>query len=148
MTGLNMVRIPYKSGSQEIIDLVAGQVQLTFSTGAAAPHAKSGKLRALAHTSDQPSTLYPGIPAVAEVVPGYRAVSFTAMFVPAKTPAATIKRLNEVTVRFLRTPEAKERLFTNGAEAVGTSPEELITAVRAEVVRWGKIIRDAGIKSD
>jgi tripartite-type tricarboxylate transporter receptor subunit TctC len=70
------------------------------------------------------------------------------MFVPAKTPPAAIKRLNEVTVRFLRTPEAKERLFTNGAEAVGSSPEELMTAVRAEVIRWGKIIRDAGIKSE
>ncbi len=148
MTGVNMVRVPYKSGSQEIIDLVAGQVQLAFSTGAAAPHAKSGKLRPLAHTGDQPSALYPGLPTVAATLPGYRAVSFTAMFVPAKTPTAVIKRLNEETVRLLRSAEAKERLFNNGAEAVGSTPEELTTAVRAEVARWGKVIKEAGIKTE
>ena len=148
MAGVNIVRVPYKSGAQEIIDLVAGQVQLAFSTGAAAPHAKSGKLRALAHTGDQPSALYPGLPTVASTVPGYRAVSFTAMFVPAKTPTAVIKRLNEETVRFLSTADAKDRLFSNGAEAAGSTPEELTTAVRAEVARWGKVIKEAGIKTD
>ena len=148
MSGVNMVRIPYKSGSQEIIDLVAGQVQLTFSTGRAAPYAQSGRLRAIAHTSDQPSSLYPGIPRVADTVPGYRAVSFTAMFVPAKTPEAIIRRLNQEVVRFLRTPEAKERLASEGAEPVGSTPEELITAVRAEVTRWGTVIKAAGIKPD
>ena len=148
LTGVNMVRIPYKSGSQEIIDLVAGEVQLTFSTGRAAPYAQSGRLRALAHTSDQPSTLYPGIPRVADVVPGYRAVSFTAMFVPAKTPEAIIRRLNQEVVRFLRTPEAKERLTNEGTEPVGSTPEELTTAVRAEVGRWGKVIKAAGIQPE
>ena len=148
MTGVNMVRIPYKSGSQEIIDLVAGQVQLTFSAGRATPHVQSGRLRALAHTSDQPSTLYPGVPSVSATVPGFRAVSFTGMFVPAKTPEAIIKRLNQEVVRFLRTPEAKERLANEGAEPVGSTPEELATAVRAEVDRWGKVIKAAGIKPD
>ena len=70
------------------------------------------------------------------------------MYVPAKTPAAVIKRLNEETVRLLHSAEAKERLFNNGAEAVGSTPEELTTAVRAEVARWGKVIKEAGIKTE
>jgi tripartite-type tricarboxylate transporter receptor subunit TctC len=148
MTGTKMVRIPYASGSQEILDLVGGQVQLTFSTGAAAPHVKSGKLRALAHTGDQPSTLYPGVPTVASAVPGYRAGAVTGMFVPAKTPAAVIKRLNEETVRYLKTPEAKERLFGAGTEPIGNSPEEARATVRTEVARWGKVIKELGIKTN
>jgi tripartite-type tricarboxylate transporter receptor subunit TctC len=146
MTGVNMVRIPYKSGSQEITDLLGGRVHLTFSTGAAAPLASSGKLRAIAHTGDRASILYPDLPTVASTVPGYRAVSFTAMFVPAKAPEIAVKRLNEETVRFLNTTYAKAKLYSVGSEAVGSTPEELRAAVRAETTRWGKVIKDAGIK--
>lgn len=148
MSGVNMVRVPYKSGSQEIIDLVAGEVQLTFSGGRAAPYAASGRLRAIAHTSDQPSTLYPNVPRVADTIPGYRAVSFTGMFLPAKTPDAIVRRLNQEVVRYLRTPEARERLAAEGAEPVGSTPDELRTAVKTETERWGKIIKAAGIQPD
>lgn len=149
MTGINMVRIPYKSGATEIGDLISGQVQLTFSTGAAAPHARSGKLRPLAVTGSQPSPLYPGVPTVAASgVPGYQTIAFDAMFAPARTPAAIIRRLNEEVVRVMNAPQVKERLLNNGAEAYTSSPEEAAATIKSEIALWSKLIKDAGIKAD
>jgi tripartite-type tricarboxylate transporter receptor subunit TctC len=149
MAGVQIVNIPYKSGAQEITDLIAGQVQLTFSTGAAAPHVKSGKLRAVAVTGAQPSPLYPGVPTIAATgVPGYQMDSFTGLYARVKTPDAILRRLNQEIVRFMSTAEAKDRLFNAGAEAVSTTPEELAAAVDAYVAKAGKLIRDLGIRAD
>ncbi len=149
MAGVKIINIPYKSGAQEISDLMAGEVQLTFSTGAAAPHVKAGKLRALAVTGAQPSLLYPGVPTVASSgIPGYEIESFTGLYVKAKTPEPIIKRLNQEIARFMSTPEAKERLFNAGAEAVSTTPEALWTAVESYVSKAEKLIKELGIRAD
>jgi tripartite-type tricarboxylate transporter receptor subunit TctC len=106
-------------------------------------------MRALAVTSLQPSVLAPGLPTVAgSGLPGYESVSITGIFAPVKTPAAVISRLNQEMARFLRTASAKEKFLAVGQEAVGSSPEELAAAVRSDIVRMGKVIRDAGIKAD
>jgi tripartite-type tricarboxylate transporter receptor subunit TctC len=148
MAGINIVRVAYTSGSQEIADLLSGQMQMTFGTAVEmSPHVKSGRLRPLAVSSAQPSPLFPGLPTVAASgVPGYEYGSMTAVFAPAKTPAAVVNRLSQEIARFLRTPEAKEQLLSRGVEAVGSTPEELGNTVKSEIAKVSKLIKDAGIK--
>jgi tripartite-type tricarboxylate transporter receptor subunit TctC len=150
MAGVNIVRIPYKGSAPALIGLMAGEAHMTITDiGLAAPHAKSGKLRALAVTSAQPSTLAPGLPTVtASGVPGYEAIGMTGMFAPARTPAAIINRLNQEILRMLNQPEVKERFLNSGVEPVGSSPEQFAAAVKSDIDKLGKLIRDAGIKSE
>jgi tripartite-type tricarboxylate transporter receptor subunit TctC len=150
MAGVNLVRIPYKSGSAQMADLIGGQVQLTFSNaGTVLPHIKSGRLRALAITNPQPSVLVPGLPTIAASgVPGYEAVSMLAVFAPAKTPAPIIKRLNQEIVAFLNQPDVKQKFFDTGVDTIGSSPDQLGATIKSEMVRWGKVIKAAGIKAD
>ena len=131
-------------------DLIAGRVQLSFTSAASAlAHVKSGKLRALAVTSARPSDLAPGIPPIAtQGLPGYELISTYGFFAPGKTPAAIITRLNQETVKALRTPEIKERYFKGGAEIVANMPQEFAAIIRSDQTKLGKLIRDAGIKSE
>ena len=147
MAGVNMVLVNYKSGSQEIADLIGGQVQLAFNPGgSAAPHVKSGKLRALAVTTAEPSALFPGLPTIAASgLPGYEATSTYGVFAPARTPEAIIKRVNQEVVRFVHTPEAKERFLNGGTEPAGSSPEAFAALIKSDMIKWGKVMRDAGI---
>jgi len=150
MAEVNIVRVPYRANAAALIDLLSGQVQVMFSTTtAAAPHMQSGKLRALAVTSAEPSALLPGLPtAAASGLPGYEAASITGMFAPAKTPVALINRLHQEIVRVLNQVDVKERFFNVGVEVVGSSPEQLAATVKSEMVRLGKVIKVAGIKAD
>ena len=111
------------------------------------PHVKLGRLRALAVTSAQPSALVPGLPTVAATVPGYESVSFNGLFAPVGTPAAIINRLNQETVRFLKRADSKERLFNAGVEVVGNSPEEFAAAMRIDMAKVSKLIKDAGLRA-
>src|SRR5262249_16237151 len=150
MAGLNIVRVAYKGNSASVTGLVSGEVQvLILDAGLLAPHAKSGKLRALAVTSATPSALAPGLPTVAASgVPGYETVGAGFLFSPAKTPAVIINRLNQEIVRFLNTSDAKDKFLSNGAEVVGSSPEQCAATIKSEIAKWGKVIKDAGIKFD
>jgi len=112
------------------------------------PFVKSGKLRALAVTSAQPSRLFPDLPTVAATVPGYRGESIFGLFAPAKTPAAIIRRLNQEIVRVLNSTDVKEKLFTSGIEVVASSPEQFAATIKSEIAKWGKVMRDAGIKAN
>lgn len=147
IAGVDIVRVSYKSGAQETNDLIAGQVQMTFSTPASVmQHVKSGRLKPLAVTSLQPSTLVSGLPTIASTLPGYESISIHGMFAPAKTPETIIRRLHQEIVRFLNTAEAKEKFFNVGVEVVGSTPEELAAKVKTDMARMGKVIRDAGIR--
>ncbi len=150
MAGVNIVRIAYKGNGPAITALVAGEVQLVFATpGSVAPHIKSGRLRALAITSPQPSALLPGLPTVAASgVPGYETLSIVGAFAPAKTPAALVTRLNQEFVRVLSRPDVKERFANVGVETVGSSPEEFGAKVKSEMARLGKVIKEAGIREE
>ena len=149
MAGVNIVNIPYKSGGPAVIALLGGEVQLEFAGSAGvSEHIKSGKLRAIGVTSAQPSALFPGLPTVAATLPGYEQVTMTAMFAPARTPAAIISRLNREVVKVLNQADVKEKLFNVGAETVGSSPERLAATIKADMARTGKVIKDAGIKAD
>jgi tripartite-type tricarboxylate transporter receptor subunit TctC len=148
MAGIDLMRIPYKGSGPAVNDLLSGQVQMMFPTTAAGlPHVKSGRLRALAVTSLKPSALAPGLPALAESVPGYESVVIYALFAPAKTPAAIIERLHTEVAQFLRSAEGTERLFKAGVEAVASSPRELAIEMKSEMTRMGKLIKDARLRA-
>ena len=150
MAKISIVRVPYKNGAQGLADLMSGQVQLTFATaGAAGPHMKSGKLKALGITSAQPSIVVPGVPPIATSgLPGYESITMLGVFAPAKTPAALIARLNREIAAFLTSPESGQKMLSAGVEAVGSSPQEFALKIRSEMTRMGKVIEDANIRAE
>jgi len=150
LAGVQIARISYKGSGYAVNDLIGGQVQIMFATsGSIAPHVKSGRLRALAVTSALPSALAPGLPTVAASgVPGYEAVTMYGLYAPAQTPAAIIVRLNREAARFLQTADIREKLFGAGVETVGGSPQEFAAAIKADIARLSKVIKDAGIHAE
>ena len=113
---------------------------------AAAPHVRSGKLAAVAVTSRNPSPLAPGLPTVSASLPGYESVTIFAVFAPVRTPERIVEVLNREMVQVLKRSDVTERIFTAGAESVGSSPQELAAAVTSEIARMSKVIRGAGIR--
>ena len=150
MAGVNIVRITYKGAAPALNDLIAGQVQLMFPTaGAATPPVKSGRVKALAVTSAEPSALAPGLPTVAaSALPGYESISIYGIFAPAQTPRTIIHKLNEEIVRVLNRTDVKEKFFNIGMETIGGSPEQLAMTVKFEMARMGKVIKNAGIRNE
>jgi tripartite-type tricarboxylate transporter receptor subunit TctC len=149
MTHADVVRVNYKAASQALTDLIAGQTQFMFAVpGSSMPHVRAGRLRALAVTSAKPTPLAPGLPAVAEALPGYESVSRLAIFAPAGTPPAIVGRLNQEITRLLARPELKEKFLAAGMEAVGGTPEALGALIQSEMDRMGKVIKAAGIRAD
>lgn len=148
MAGIQITRIPYKGGGAVLNDLVAGQVQMAFVvTTSITPHLQSGRLRALAVTSTSSVPQLPGVPTMADSgLPGYESLAITGMFAPAKTPEAVISRLNQEVVRVLQRPDIKERFLSLGAETVGSTPEQFAAKIKSEIAKWGKIIKEAGIR--
>ncbi len=150
MAKTDIVHVPYKGVSLALNDLIAGRVQLMFPTpGSVTQHVKNGRLRALAVTSAQPSALLPGLPTIAATgLPGYESISVFAIFAPAKTPAAIIQRLNQETQAVLKTAETRARFLNAGVEPVGGPPEQLAALMKSEMAKWGKVIRDAGLRAE
>lgn len=150
MASVNIVRVAFKGAGPAIADLLSGQLQMAFFTPpSVAPHIKSGRLRALAVTSAQPTVIFPDLPTVAASgLPGYELVSMFGLFAPAKTPAALIKKLNQEVVRGVRRAEFRERLFVGGSEAVGSTPDAFLAAVQGEMTRLAKVIKEAGIRGE
>ena len=150
LTGIDMVHIAYKGTGPALNDLLGGQVSMMFSQmSSALPHLRAGKLRALGVASLKRSVVLPSLPTVAEQnLPGFEAVSWYALMAPAGTPAEVITKLQAESARILRLPDVREKLAALGAEAVGNRPEELAAIIRAESVRWQKVVKDAGIKAE
>ena len=146
LAGVNIVRVPYKGGGPALNGLIGGEVHLMFpNAGSVMPHIKSGRVRALAVSTAQPSALAPGLPTVAEAVPGYETGAVICVFAPARTPAAIVDLLNREIVRVLNGAVVKERLFNSGSEVVANSPREFAAFIKSDMARMGKVIRDAGI---
>ena len=151
MAGVNIVRIPYKGGAPAVVAVLGGQeAQMYFGNPASfLQHIKSGKLRALAVTSLKRSVVAPDLPTIAESgLPGYEMIGTDSMFAPAKTPVAVINQLNREIVRFLNTPEAKEKILSLGAEVVANSPKEHAEKLKSKMTILGNIIKAAGITPD
>ena len=145
---INIVRVSYRGSPSALTAVMSGEVQMTF--GAAAPvrlHIQGGRVKALAVTTAARSPSYPDLPTMAEAgVPGFEAVSVHGVFLPVKTSDLLATRLNQEIVRVLQTPESKERFASVGLESVGSTPAQLATAIKEEVARMGKVVKEAGIE--
>ena len=147
MAGIDMTHIPYKGAGPATIDLISGQVTWMFGTILPTlPHVRSGKLRALAVSGKQRAAVLPEVPTAAEHVPGFEASSWYGVFAPAATPADVITKLNQEMARALTLPEVRQRLAAEGTEVVAGSPEEFASLFRAEVAKWARVIKQAGIR--
>jgi tripartite-type tricarboxylate transporter receptor subunit TctC len=147
MAGVDITRVNYKGSGPAAVALISGEVQMMFfpgSTGMA--HVRAGRVKALAVASAQPSALTPGLPTIAASgLPGFESGTYHAVFAPARTPAAIVDLLNQVIVRHINRPELKEQLFKAGLEIVGSTPEQAALIIRAEMERFAKLIKSAGI---
>lgn len=148
MAGVQMTHIPYKGGGPALIDLMGGQIQLMLENiPSTLPLARSGKLRALAVTGLKRSALAPDLPTIDEAaLKGYEIVGWNGLFAPARTPRPIVQRLHDETVKALAQPDTKERLATLGAEGVGNSPDEFRAFVKAEIAKWARVVKQAGLK--
>lgn len=148
--GINMVHVPFKGIVPAMTDIVGGHVMLLYSTVVSGlPQVKAGKLRALAVSSAKRSQAAPEIPAVAESgFPGYDVSGWYGIVAPARTPGDIIARLNTEIVAILKSPAATERLAADGSEAVGSTPDQFAAHLRAEMAKWAKVVKAAGITAD
>ncbi len=149
-TGTRLVHVPYKGAGPAVNALIAGEIQVMFAPIVAVlPQVKSGRLRALGVTSAKRSAAAPDLPTLAETgLTGYEISSWFGLFVPASTPAAVVDKLFKETTRVLKSPDVIERFAKEGAEPVGSTPADFNNYVRAEFVKYNKVIKDNNIKAD
>jgi tripartite-type tricarboxylate transporter receptor subunit TctC len=148
MAGVKMVHVPYKGIAPALTDLLGGEVQLMFGTVVAlVPHIQAGRLRALAVTGKKRSALLPNVPTLRESgLPEYEAGSWYGIMAPAGTPRPVIDQLHAEVVKALKQPEVAKRLAAEGAEVIGSTPEEFGAHLRSELARVGSVVRAAGIQ--
>jgi tripartite-type tricarboxylate transporter receptor subunit TctC len=150
MTKTDMVHVPYKGGAPAMIDLIAGQVQLVFSSApTAVPQVKAGKIRAIAVTTIRRSAVLPDLPTIAESgLPGYEADNWYGFVTTAGTPRPIVDYLNAEIVRAMQTPEVKQLLFGQGLEVRTSTPAEFAAYMKSEFDKWARVIKDAGITAN
>jgi tripartite-type tricarboxylate transporter receptor subunit TctC len=150
LSGMDAVHVPYKGGTPALNDLMGGQLSFMIENmPGTMPFVKAGKLRALAITSPQRSSLAPTLPTMAEAgVPGYEVIGWNGLVAPKGTPPEIVARLHAEVAKILREPEVKQQLAALGAEPVGNTQEEFGRFIKAEMTRWGKIIKEKGIRAD
>jgi tripartite-type tricarboxylate transporter receptor subunit TctC len=150
LAGIDIVHIPYKGSAPALNDLVAGQVSLMFDLVlTAAPHVKSGAVRGLAVTGARRSSALPELPTVAESgVPGYEVSAWFGIFAPAGVPQPVVQRLNAEFVKALQQPELRQRLASQGAEPLTSTPEEFAAYLRSEIAKWAKVVKDSGARAE
>ncbi|MHA7685627.1 Bug family tripartite tricarboxylate transporter substrate binding protein [Cupriavidus sp. PET2-C1] len=148
--GLNMVGIPYRGGGPALTDVLANQIPTMFvNQDAVLPYVKAGKLRALAVTSAQRNALFPDVPTVAESgYPGFSAVSWVGLSAPKGTPKPIVDKLEAEMMKAFRQPEVRAKLEANGFVVVASSSQDYARFVQSETERWGKVIKEAGIKPE
>jgi tripartite-type tricarboxylate transporter receptor subunit TctC len=150
MAQVKMVHVPYKGGGAAFTDLLAGQVQVFFATmPAAIPFVRSGKLRALAVTSDQRSSTLPDLPTVSEAgLPGYSATTWYGLYAPKGTPVEIVDKLSREINELLKVPAIRERMIAQGFEPAGDSPAQFASFIHGEIVKWGKVVKAAGMEAE
>ena len=150
MAGVEIVHIPYKGAAPAIVDLLAGNIQMRFSSVVPVlPHVRSGRLRGIAISSPKRYGPLPDMPTIAESgLPGYAVESFYAVVAPAHTPRPIVSKINAEIVRNLRSPEVAAHMAADGAEVIGSSPEELAKALRDDYARWAQPVKDSGARAD
>jgi tripartite-type tricarboxylate transporter receptor subunit TctC len=149
MAQVDLLVVQYKGGGNSLTDVAGGQVATTFGTlPSLTPLAQSGRLRALALSGAKRSAVLPGVPTIAETLPGFECETWYAVLVPAKTPPEIVTRLHGEIVKALAHPDVKQRLSAQGFEAGGMPPVEMARVIRVETQRWAKVIRDGNIRAE
>ncbi len=150
MAGIKMALVTYKGAPQSLTALLSGEIQLYLvgSAGTAVSQVKAGRVRALGVGAKQRIAALPDVPPIADTLPGYEARGWNGILAPAGTPKPVIDRLNRELVKIVRSPEFSQVLTSEGATPVGNTPSEFDAVVRADVKKWAKIIKDAGIRAE
>jgi tripartite-type tricarboxylate transporter receptor subunit TctC len=147
MAGINLVHVPYKGGAPALNALISGEVQISFTSFAALPHAKAGRIKTIAVTGAKRSAVAPQIPTISEAgVPGYEVVGWYGLAAPAKTPKAIIERLNSTVNRVL--PDLRDRYESLGMDLGGGSADEFGAFLRSERDKWARVVKLSGAKVD
>ena len=147
--GIDIVHIPFKGSAPAFPEVFAGRVELIIDPMySSLPHVKAGRLKAIAIASAKRSPAAPEIPAVGEVYPGYNVQSLNGVVVPSATPREIVRRLNGDFLKAMQSPELKQRLAEMGIQAVGSSAEEFDAQIRADLEKWARVVKTAGIKLD
>ncbi|MBU3567352.1 Bug family tripartite tricarboxylate transporter substrate binding protein [Polynucleobacter alcilacus] len=148
-TKVDMVHIPYKGNALAITDLIGGQTQVMFATmPTILPYVKSDKLRGLAVTGAGRDPSMPDLPSISETLPGFDVKNWIGLFAPAGTPPAVVKKLHAEVSKIMQQPSVQKKLESEGAKYYAMSPEAFGSFQKKEAVRWGKIIKSAGIQPD
>jgi tripartite-type tricarboxylate transporter receptor subunit TctC len=149
MAGIKATHVPYKGASEALNDLISGQLQfMTASMSSAIQLVRSGKLRALAVTSAQRHQALPDLPTIAETIPGYEAIVWFGVLGPAGVPKPVVDTLNRALNEAFRAPEVSTKLAAVGVDLVTSTPEEFAAYVRAEIPKWGKVVKASGARAD
>jgi tripartite-type tricarboxylate transporter receptor subunit TctC len=149
MGGIQMNHVPYKGAAPAVTDLLPGRIQVWIgAANTLLPHIKEGKLRLLGSTAPERFSNLGDTPAIGEAVPGYALDPWLGLFMPAKVPQDIVMRVHGEVVKVLNSPELKARLGPQGIELVTNSPAEFLRFIREDNAKWGKIIKQAGIKGD
>ena len=143
MADVRIAQITYKGAPQVMTALIGGELQLYFSPPVVAlPQMKAGRVRALGVSTKQRLAVMPEVPTIAEAgLPGFEVVGWNGILVPAKAPRAVVQRLHDEIVKVIRTPQVEADILAQGIEPIGNTPEEFDRIIRADVARWGKILR-------
>lgn len=148
MGGVKMTHVPYKGANPATLDILGGRVSCMFGTILPTlPHVKSGKLRAIGISSLKRAPALPDVPAIAEALPGFEAVSFYGVAVPAGVPKAVMNKLNAEMARIITAADTREQLRQQGADAVGDTPAEFTAFFRKQMSKWAKVIKEAGLQA-
>jgi tripartite-type tricarboxylate transporter receptor subunit TctC len=149
MARVDITHVPYKGNVPAITDLLGGQTSMLFATmPTVLPHVKAGKLKGIAVLGIGRSSAAPEIPALAEALPGFEVNNWVGTFGPAGMPAAITAKLNSEILAIMRTPDVRQRLLTEGARFTPMTPSQFSAFVAAETAKWGKLIREIGIRAD
>lgn len=149
MAKVDMVHVPFKGAAESMLNTLSGQVDLTFfAFSTALPNAKDGKLRGIAVGGEKRNPLLPDAPAIAEALPGYLAVSWTAMMAPPKTPPAIAEKLQQALAEIKQDPEVRKRLIDHGDQVFDIAPAQMPAFFEEDRKRWGDLIASVGIKPD
>ena len=148
MTKVNILHVPYKGASPQMVGILGGEVALTWATApSGVPFVKDGKLRPLGVSSSKRMPALPDVPTIAEAgVPGYDALGWNGMVGPPNMPGPVVQKINTTIVRRLSTPDIRDRFVALGAEPIPSTPEEFANLMKAELPRWAKIVKDSGAR--
>ena len=147
LAGIRMAHVPYKSLTNVITDLMAGQVHVTCASALTWQSLKGTRARGLGVTTRERSTLVPELPPAAETLPGFEMLSWLGLLAPKATPKPLVDYISVAVMKVMRMPDVQERLVTLGAEAVGSSPAQFSAFLRSETEKWGAVLIDADIRS-